>query len=96
MNKMLQLSCHFQDQLPAEEVTKIRDLISDVRNKLANKDSMDAEEIKKTVSELQQSSLKLFEMAYKKMAADRESGSDKSGSSSSSSSSDSSKKEEKQ
>lgn len=73
-------------------MTKIRDLISDVRNKLANKDAMNAEEIKKTVSELQQSSLKLFEMAYKKMAADRESGSDKS---SSSSSEDSSKKEEK-
>jgi molecular chaperone DnaK len=70
-------------------------LISDVRAKLANKDSMDGEEIKKTVNELQQSSLKLFEMAYKKMAADREGGS--SGSSSSSSdSSDSSKKEEKQ
>ena len=79
-----------QDQLPAEEVTKIRDLISEVRNKLANKDSMDAEEIKKTVNELQQSSLKLFEMAYKKMAADRESGS-----SSSSSSSGSGKTEDK-
>ena len=79
-----------QDQLPAEEVTKIRDLISEVRNKLANKDNMDAEEIKKTVNELQQSSLKLFEMAYKKMAADRDSGS------SSSTSSDSGKKEEKQ
>ena len=51
---------------------------------------MNAEEIKKTVSELQQSSLKLFEMAYKKMAADREGGS------SSSSSSSESKKEEKQ
>ena len=85
------LKC-LQDQLPAEEVTKIRDLISEVRNKLANKDSMDAEEIKKTVNELQQSSLKLFEIAYKKMAADRDSGS----SSSSSSSSDSGKKEEKQ
>ena len=79
-----------QDQLPAEEVTKIRDLISEVRNKLANKDSMDAEEIKKTVNELQQSSLKLFEIAYKKMAADRESGS-----SSSSSSSGSGKTEDK-
>ena len=71
-------------------MTKIRDLISEVRNKLANKDSMDAEEIKKTVNELQQSSLKLFEMAYKKMAADRESGS-----SSSSSSSGSGKTEDK-
>ena len=73
-------------------MTKIRNLISDVRSKLANKDSMDAEEIKTTVNELQQSSLKLFEIAYKKMAADRDSGS----SSSSSSSSDSDKKEEKQ
>ncbi len=89
-------SLFFQDQLPAEEVTKIRNLISDVRGKLANKDSMDGEEIKKTVNELQQSSLKLFEMAYKKMAADREAGSSGSSSSSSSDSSDSSKKEEKQ
>lgn len=48
---------------------------------LANKDDTDPEEIKKTVNTLQQASLKLFEMAYKKMAADRES----SGSSSSSS-----------
>ena len=71
-------------------MTKIRNLISEVRSKLANKDSMDAEEIKKTVNELQQSSLKLFEMAYKKMAADRESGS-----SSSSSSSGSGKTEDK-
>lgn len=86
----------FKDQLPAEEVTKIRNLISDVRGKLANKDNMDGEEIKKTVNELQQSSLKLFEMAYKKMAADREGGSSGSSSSSSSDSSDSSKKEEKQ
>lgn len=34
---------------------------------LANKDSADPEEIKKQVSELQQASLKLFEMAYKKV-----------------------------
>merc|ERR1712129_596258 len=39
------------------------------------------EEIKKTVSDLQQSSLKLFEMAYKKMAAEREGGGSGSGSS---------------
>lgn len=78
-------------------MTKIKNLIGDVRSKLANKDSMDAEEIKKTVNELQQSSLKLFEIAYKKMAADREGGSSSSSSSTSSeSSSDSSKKEEKQ
>ena len=50
-------------------------------------DNMDPEEIKKTVSDLQQSSLKLFEMAYKKMAADRDS---------SSSSGSEDKKEDKQ
>merc|ERR1712209_37954 len=53
-------------------------------------DNMDGEQIKATVSELQQSSLKLFEMAYKKMAADKDSGS------SSDSSSSDEKKEDKQ
>merc|ERR1712242_376663 len=62
----------FKDQLPADDVTKIKTQIQDVREKLADKENMDPEEIKKTVSDLQQSSLKLFEMAYKKMAADRE------------------------
>merc|ERR1712088_1270406 len=52
-----------------------------------DKINMDPEEIKKTVSDLQQSSLKLFEMAYKKMAADRDS---------SSSSGSEDKKEDKQ
>merc|ERR1711983_424073 len=65
----------FKDQLPAEDVTKMRDQIKEVRVKLANKDNMSGEEIKKTVSDLQQASLKLFEMAYKKMASERESGS---------------------
>ena len=82
----------FKDQLPAEDVTKMKDQIKEVREKLANKDNMSGEEIKKTVSDLQQSSLKLFEMAYKKMASERESGS--SGSSSSEEKED--KKEEKQ
>merc|ERR1712209_141596 len=62
----------FKDQLPAEDVAKMK------------------EQIKATVSELQQSSLKLFEMAYKKMAADKDSGS------SSDSSSSDEKKEDKQ
>ena len=78
----------FKDQLPAEDVTKMKEQIDEVRAKLANKDSMTGEEIKKTVGDLQQSSLKLFEMAYKKMASERESGS------SSSSSESSEKKEE--
>ena len=43
---------------------------------------MDPEEIKKTVNDLQQSSLKLFEMAYKKMASERSGSSDSSSGSS--------------
>merc|ERR1712147_238393 len=70
--------------------SKMKEKITEVRDKLADKDNMDGEQIKATVSELQQSSLKLFEMAYKKMAADRDSGS------SSDSSSSDEKKEDKQ
>merc|ERR1712066_387262 len=72
----------FKDQLPAEDVAKMKEKITEVRDKLADKDNMDGEQIKATVSELQQSSLKLFEMAYKKMATDRDSGSGSSDSSS--------------
>ena len=50
----------FKDQLPAEDVAKMKEKIAGVKDKLAN---MDGETIKATVSELQQSSLKLFEMA---------------------------------
>ena len=84
----------FKDQLPAEDVTKMKDLIKEVREKLANKDNMSGEDIKKTVSELQQSSLKLFEMAYKKMASEREGGSASADSSSTGSSEE--KKEDQQ
>lgn len=49
---------------------------------LANKDNTDPEEIKKATSTLQQASLKLFELAYKKMASERESSSSSSSSSS--------------
>merc|ERR1712189_69808 len=66
----------FKDQLPSEDVTKMKEKITEVRDKLQDKENMDPEEIKKTVSDLQQSSLKLFEMAYKKMAADRGESSD--------------------
>jgi len=81
----------FKDQLPAEDVAKMKEKIAEVKDKLADKESMDGEAIKATVSELQQSSLKLFEMAYKKMAADRDGGA-----SSSSESSEDTKKEDKQ
>jgi len=80
----------FKDQLPAEDVAKMKEKIAEVKDKLADKESMDGEAIKATVSELQQSSLKLFEMAYKKMAADRDGGA------SSSESSEDTKKEDKQ
>merc|ERR1712136_489958 len=80
----------FKDQLPSEDVAKMKEKITEVRDKLQGKENMDPEEIKKTVSDLQQSSLKLFEMAYKKMAADR---GESSGSSDSSSDE---KKEDKQ
>lgn len=85
----------FKDQLPSEECSKLRDQIAQVREMLANKDSKSPEDIKKATNDLQQASLKLFEMAYKKMAAERDSSSG--GSSSSSNSGDNSeKKEEKQ
>jgi len=72
----------FKDQLPSEDTAKMKEKIVEVRDKLQDKENMDPEEIKKTVSDLQQSSLKLFEMAYKKMASDRDSGSGSSDSSS--------------
>jgi len=82
----------FKDQLPSEDAAKMKEKMIEVRDKLADKENMDPEEIKKTVSDLQQSSLKLFEMAYKKMAADKDQGS----SGSSSSEEDKDKKEDKQ
>jgi len=63
----------FKDQLPSEDVTKMKEKITEVRDKLQDKENMDPEAIKQTVNDLQQSSLKLFEMAYKKMAADNQS-----------------------
>jgi len=77
----------FKDQLPSEDVAKMKEKIAEVRDKLQDKENMDPEQIKSTVNDLQQSSLKLFEMAYKKMAADNQS-------SSGDSSSDSSEKKE--
>merc|ERR1712198_380668 len=83
----------FKDQLPSEDVAKMKEKITEVRDKLQDKENMDPEEIKKTVSDLQQSSLKLFEMAYKKMAADR---GESSGSSDSSSDEKTEKKSDSQ
>lgn len=64
----------FKSQLPEDEVVKIKDKIQTVRELLAKKDDaeMDPEKMRTSVNELQQASLKLFEMAYKKMAAEKE------------------------
>eukprot|EP00112_Aurelia_sp_Birch-Aquarium-sp1_P009306 Seg2052.6 transcript_id=Seg2052.6/GoldUCD/mRNA.D3Y31 product="Stress-70 protein mitochondrial" protein_id=Seg2052.6/GoldUCD/D3Y31 len=81
----------YKDQLPSEEVDGLRTEISNVRDKVANKDNETVDTIREAFQALQQKSLKLFEMAYKKMAADRETGSSQS--SSESTDSDSEKKE---
>ncbi|XP_028130906.1 heat shock 70 kDa protein cognate 5 [Diabrotica virgifera virgifera] len=65
----------YKDQLPKEECDKLKEEITKVRDLLTKKDETDPEEIRKATTTLQQSSLKLFEMAYKKMAAERESSS---------------------
>jgi len=62
----------YSDQLPADEIPKLKEGIAELRALVAN-EAAESEEIKKKMDELQQSSLKLFEMAYKKMAADRDS-----------------------
>lgn len=85
----------FKDQLPADECTKLKEEITKVKDLLANKDSETGENIKQAAGNLQQASLKLFEMAYKKMAAERDSSSS-GGSSSSSGSSEGEKKEGQQ
>lgn len=84
----------FKDQLPEEECNKLKEKITKVREILGNKDKESAESIKQATNDLQQASLKLFEMAYKKMASERAS-SESSGSSDSSSQENAEKKEEK-
>merc|ERR1711997_626557 len=62
----------YESQLNSEDVAKMKEQIKEVREKLADKDNMTGEEIKKSVSDLQNASMKLFEVAYKKMQSDRE------------------------
>ncbi|TKC53543.1 hypothetical protein EI555_015492 [Monodon monoceros] len=62
----------FKDQLPADECHKLKEEISKMRALPARKDSETGENIRQAASSLQQASLKLFEMAYKKMASERE------------------------
>lgn len=64
----------YKDQLPTDEVDALRTDIGTVREKIANKDNETVDSIRESFQQLQQKSLKLFEIAYKKMAAERESG----------------------
>ncbi len=57
----------FKDQLPADEVAKLKEEIEKVRGVLANRDNETAESIQKAAAEMQKASLKLFEVAYKKV-----------------------------
>ena len=65
----------FKAQLPEDDVTKIRSNISTLRGKMSDDNEM-AESISSSLNELKQASLKLFELAYKKMNQGQDSGSD--------------------
>ena len=57
----------FKDQLDKEEAEKIRTKIADLRAYVASgSDAIEAETVKEKYGDLQASSLKLFEMVYKK------------------------------
>ncbi len=59
----------FKDQLPKDEYTKLKDGIVSIRDKLAKVDRENdtSDAIKPLVDGFQKNSLKLFEMAYKKV-----------------------------
>ncbi|KAF9358278.1 Stress-70 protein, mitochondrial [Mortierella sp. NVP85] len=59
----------FKSQLDSSETEKIRSQISKLREVLQKGESVEAEDIKRETTDLQQGSLKLFEMVYKKNAA---------------------------
>ncbi|XP_070541272.1 stress-70 protein, mitochondrial-like [Ptychodera flava] len=62
----------YKDQLPEEEASKLKEEIAKVKEILARKDEETPENITTAVNNLQQASLKLFEMAYKKMAQEKD------------------------
>lgn len=61
----------FRDQLEQGEVDKMKESITELKDIIAD-DSKSAEEIRTKMNEVQQSSLKLFEMAYKKKMSDND------------------------
>nr|AIU47026.1 heat shock protein [Phenacoccus solenopsis] len=85
----------YKEYLPQDESEKLNGLLQELKNVVANKEEADPEAIRKATSDLQQASLKLFEIAYKKMASERD-GSSGSSSSSSGTSEEEPKKGENQ
>ncbi|CAF0756422.1 unnamed protein product [Didymodactylos carnosus] len=76
----------FKNQLPQDEYQKLKEGSNKLREKLSNKDTESLQSIKESADEFQRQSLRLFEMAYKKMQSDREGNQSQSSSSSSSTS----------
>ena len=58
---------HRQQSLYNIQVTKLKEEIQKVHTVLANRDNETTENITAAASEMQKASLKLFEMAYKKV-----------------------------
>lgn len=62
----------YRDQLEADEVDKMMENIRELRELIGDEEKS-TEEVREKMNAVQQSSLKLFEMAYKKKAADNQS-----------------------
>ena len=62
---------------PGEDEVSKKESINELKD-IINDDGKDADEIREKMNEVQQSSLKLFEMAYKKKMSDSDSGSSES------------------
>lgn len=62
----------YKDQLPTEEYEKLKVGLEEIRTKLSglDKENDSVEDIKPLVDNFQKDSLKLFEMAYKKVSAE--------------------------
>ena len=67
MRRCVGLCC--DDVCLCEQCAKLKEQIAKVRELIADKDNVDPETIRVATSELQQGSLKLFEIAYKKVRA---------------------------
>uniref|UniRef100_A0A914CJL7 Heat shock protein 70 n=1 Tax=Acrobeloides nanus TaxID=290746 RepID=A0A914CJL7_9BILA len=59
----------YSDQLNADDAKEIKEKIEEIRKVLEKKDELKSQEVKEMINQLQNKSLKLFEAAYKKMAA---------------------------